>query len=255
MDTQTAPRNRIHPLVATAAVAVTLASAVGVAAMTGMLPSGTARQGAPALVSQIPAPPPQPIVVAAPEPVPAPAPVVQPAPKPVVKAAPVAKPKPVRHEQVHVAQAPQQEAPRYEPQPLPQVAPQEPAVPHDYRPARVAAARSVCQDCGVVESMREIAQKGEGTGLGAVAGGVLGAVLGHQVGGGKGRQVATVVGAAGGAYGGHQVEKNARGTKTYEVSVRMEDGGYRTVAFDSAPTWRAGDRVRVVNGTLQSNPG
>ena len=109
-------------------------------------------------------------------------------------------------------------------------------------------------DCGVVDSMREVVKQGEGSGIGAVAGGVLGAVVGHQVGGGTGKKIATVLGAAGGAYGGHQVEKNQRSTKSYEVSVRMEDGGYRTVSFETAPTWRTGDRVRVINGTLQSNP-
>jgi len=128
-----------------------------------------------------------------------------------------------------------------------------PAVPPDYRPAPVAAAKPICLDCGVVESMREVEKKGEGSGLGAVAGGVLGAIVGHQVGGGGGKKIATVLGAAGGAYGGHQVEKIERSTKTYQVGVRMEDGGYRTVTFESTPTWRAGDRVRVVNGTLQSN--
>jgi len=40
------PNNRIHPLVAAAAVAVTLASLVGVAAMTGLFPSSNIDAGA-----------------------------------------------------------------------------------------------------------------------------------------------------------------------------------------------------------------
>src|SRR5262245_39806246 len=70
-------------------------------------------------------------------------------------------------------------------------------------PAPVAASKprlvaSVpCRDCGVVQSVREIKQQGEGTGAGAVVGGVVGGVLGHQVGGGRGKDVATAVGVVG----------------------------------------------------------
>jgi outer membrane lipoprotein SlyB len=102
----------------------------------------------------------------------------------------------------------------------------------------------------VVESVREVKQQGEGSGLGAVAGGVLGGVLGHQVGGGTGKKVATVAGALGGAFAGHQVEKSARSATKYEVLVRFEDGGTQVVTQDQAPVWRAGDKVRVANGAI-----
>jgi outer membrane lipoprotein SlyB len=105
---------------------------------------------------------------------------------------------------------------------------------------------------GTIESVREIAQPGEGTGLGAIAGGVLGGVLGSQFGHGNGRKVLTVAGAAGGAYAGHQVEKQVRGTKRWEITVRMDSGALRTVPMDSEPVWRAGDRVRVINGQLEA---
>ena len=48
--------------------------------------------------------------------------------------------------------------------------------------ARTAPAKVRCAECGVIESMREIDVRGEGTGLGAVGGAVVGGVLGHQVG-------------------------------------------------------------------------
>jgi outer membrane lipoprotein SlyB len=250
METQTVPRSGLHPLVATAAVAVTIASAVGIAAMTGMLPGSAAKHVEPALVAQAPAvapapAPQQPAVVAAPEP----APVA----RPVARATP--KPKPVVHHQAaSVPPAPQPEPVQVAQAPAPGTYP---PVPPDYRPAPppapVAAPKPVCNDCGTVDSMREVASKGEGTGLGAVAGGIGGLILGHQVGGGAGNKIATVLGAAGGAYAGHQLEKNARSTKSYEVGVRMDDGTYRTVALASAPTWRAGDHVRVVNGTLEAD--
>ncbi len=252
METQPPPRSRLHPLVATAAVAVTIASAVGIAAITGVLPSGAAKQTEHALVAQAPATvptfAPPPVVMAAPEPAPTPAPVA----KPVVKAAPP-KPKPVVHRDAPVHQEPVQVAQAAAP-------PREmyPPVSPDYQPVQAqapaphAAPRPVCFDCGTVESMREVDKKGEGTGLGAVAGGIGGLIIGKQLGNGTGSKIASVLGAAGGAYAGHQIEKNARTTKTYEIAVRMEDGTYRTIPSTSQPTWRAGDHVRIVNGALQS---
>ncbi len=118
-------------------------------------------------------------------------------------------------------------------------------------PAQVAQAR--CAECGVIESVREIATKGAGTGIGAVGGAVVGGVLGHQVGGGRGQDIATVVGAVGGAVAGHEIEKRAKSGKSYEITVRFEDGSSRVIQEANAPTWRTGDRVKVINGVIQSN--
>jgi outer membrane lipoprotein SlyB len=114
-------------------------------------------------------------------------------------------------------------------------------------PPAVAAAR--CTDCGVVDSVRAVEVKGEGSGLGAVAGGVLGGVLGNQVGGGSGRTAMTVVGAGAGAYAGNEVEKNMKKSVSYEIRVRMDDSSYRT--FHSAqPDVGVGQRVKVRDGQL-----
>ncbi|MGL4575555.1 MAG: glycine zipper 2TM domain-containing protein [Burkholderiaceae bacterium] len=123
------------------------------------------------------------------------------------------------------------------------------------RPAAVAEAQPrqmpvVAQNVGVVESVREIKTPGQGTGLGAVAGGVLGGVLGNQVGGGSGKKAMTVIGAVGGGVLGNHVEKNARATTSYNVTVRMDNGERRTVSLASASAWRVGDRVKVENGQL-----
>ena len=121
-------------------------------------------------------------------------------------------------------------------------------------PVQVASAAQVkCSDCGVVESVRELEVKGEGTGLGAVGGAVVGGVLGNQVGGGRGKDVATVVGAVGGVVAGNEIEKRVRATKAYEVSIRMDDGSTRTVREATLPTWRAGDRVKLIDGAIRSN--
>ena len=209
MDTPSG--RKLHPLVATAAVAVIVLSAAGVAAFTGLLP-GT--HGAPnpeeATVASAPS---QPEASQAQEPPPAP----RPAPKRVANAAP--------HRE----------------------APAQPRAPAQ----QVAEAKPACADCGVVESVREVEVKGQGTGLGAVAGGVLGGVLGHQMGNGRGKDVMTVLGAAGGAVAGHQVEKQVRATKHWEVAVRMESGALRTVSSSVQPPWQPGDHVRVVNDALE----
>lgn len=116
-------------------------------------------------------------------------------------------------------------------------------------PPAVAAAR--CTDCGVVDSVRAVEVKGEGSGLGAVAGGVVGGILGNQVGGGRGRTAMTVVGAGAGAYAGHEVEKTMKKNVSYEIRVRMDDNSYRN--FQSTqPDVAVGQRVKVRDGQLVS---
>lgn len=105
----------------------------------------------------------------------------------------------------------------------------------------------------MVQSVREIETKGEGSGLGAAGGAVVGGVLGHQIGGGRGQDIATVVGAVGGAVAGNEIEKRVKSDKSYEISIRFEDGSSRVVNEAGATSWRSGDRVRVVNGVIQSN--
>ena len=119
--------------------------------------------------------------------------------------------------------------------------------------ANSASAKVKCAECGVIASVREIEHRGEGTGLGAVGGAVVGGVLGNQVGRGRSNDVATVVGAVGGAVVGNQIEKQVKSTKSYEITVRLDDGSIRVVSQATAPSWRAGDKVRLVNGVLQSN--
>jgi outer membrane lipoprotein SlyB len=109
---------------------------------------------------------------------------------------------------------------------------------------------SSCGNCGVVESIRAIEVKGEGSGLGVVAGGVTGALLGNNIGHGNGRTAATVLGAAGGAYTGNEIEKNTKKHTSYRVRVRMGDDTVRTLYQRQVPDVSTGDRVRVVDGTI-----
>jgi outer membrane lipoprotein SlyB len=116
--------------------------------------------------------------------------------------------------------------------------------------AEQPVAKKECADCGVVVAVRQVEQKGQGTGLGAVVGGVAGAVVGHNISDGK--DLGTVVGAAGGAVAGHQIERHARTTKHYEVQVRMPDGKVKSVRFSTQPAWKSGDKVRLQDGKLVS---
>jgi len=216
-------RSRINPLVAVAAVSVTLFSLIGVAVMTGLVP--TSRSGD-SPIEQAPqaakaAPP------AAAARAPASTTSADTPPKRMAPAETVARPAPVR-----TAPPPVQTA----------------------ATAPSAPAPVVCATCGTVSAVRVIQQQGEGSGLGAVAGGVAGAVLGNQVGGGSGRTIATIAGAAGGAFAGHQVERHVKSGKQHEVVVRMNDGSSRNFTYDTEPSFRPGDKVRITdNGTLTTN--
>jgi outer membrane lipoprotein SlyB len=141
-----------------------------------------------------------------------------------------------------------------EPEPEPLPAPR-PVTRAPVEPVPVAEAkpdRNWCSNCGNIESVRTITQRAEGSGLGAAGGAVLGGLLGNQIGGGSGRQLATVAGAVGGAVVGNQVEGNMKATHSYEIRVRLDDGSQRTFRQTSTPSWRTGDRVRIVKGRLRS---
>lgn len=204
--------HKINPLVAIAAVSVTVFSLVGIGIMTGLVPNSFSRNSESALQTETAD----------------------------AKAAKTATEPASVPSSASAPSKPKAEAKRPT-----QVATQTPSAP-----AEQARAAAVCTSCGVVASVNTIAQKGEGSGLGAIAGGVLGGVLGHQVGGGTGKKIATVAGAAGGAYAGHQVEKNMKSTTSYEVIVNMDDGTTRTFSYDTPPAFQSGAKVRVVNGVL-----
>jgi outer membrane lipoprotein SlyB len=104
---------------------------------------------------------------------------------------------------------------------------------------------------GTIDSIQITRVNSGGSGVGAVAGGLVGALLGNQVGSGSGRKAATVVGAVGGAVAGNEIEKSrGQGQDAYQVSVRLDNGEYRTVVQDNATDLRVGNRVRVVDGRV-----
>jgi len=115
-------------------------------------------------------------------------------------------------------------------------------------PPMVAA---ICRECAVIEEVREVEKAGQASGAGAVGGAVVGGVVGHQMGGGRGKDVATVLGALGGGLAGHAIEKNAKKTVEYQIVIRYEDGTKGLFTQATPPTWRSGDKVKVINGVIQ----
>ncbi len=226
---ETTSKSRIHPLVASAAVAIILVCLVGVAAITGLIP-GVRSANAPAS---------QPLVAAN---------------------APLAVPAGVSADEKAALQRDADNAAHEERLARERADKAAAAARSAQRSANNAAAADVpynppvaaiCENCGRVESIREIRHAAKPSGLGIAAGAVLGGILGNQVGGGTGRTVATVAGAVGGGYAGNEVEKRTHTTNSYEVVVRMENGSVREFT-QSGEGWQVGDRVRVVNGALRS---
>jgi outer membrane lipoprotein SlyB len=109
-----------------------------------------------------------------------------------------------------------------------------------------------CTNCGVVEGVRAVQRKGQGSGVGMVAGGVIGGALGNQVGHGNGKAAMTVLGAIGGGFAGNEVEKRMHSETVYEVRVRLDDGSVRTLTERTAPT--PGSRVAVEGNSLRVLP-
>ena len=203
---------RTHPLVIIAAVAITLFSLVGIGAVLGWIPTSVGTPGA----ASTP-------LAQAPE-----QPAAQPEPAKPVEHQPVVRPKPVvRSEPPHLAARA--------------------AVP----PPPPVVVAAICRECAVIEEVREVEKAGQASGAGAVGGAVVGGVVGHQMGGGRGKDFATILGALGGGLAGNAIEKNAKKTVEYQIVIRYEDGTKGLFTQVTPPSWRSGDKVKVINGVIQ----
>jgi outer membrane lipoprotein SlyB len=220
------PRSRIHPLIAAAAVAVIVVSSVGVAALTGILPSSKAVPAAvtaPALIDTQPSDSLNGL---------------KPNVEPQASSAAPARPVTVTHHH-HVAPPPQ----NYASNEINRV-PAGPAFP---------AAPAVDPYAGQVVSINAVRTAEPTTGLGALGGAVLGGFAGTQIGNGHGRTAATIVGALGGGLAGNTVEHAVHKATTYDVQVRMEDGSYRNFSYQTDPGLQTGQRVHVSGDSLTAS--
>lgn len=228
---------KMHPLVAAAAASVIIVSLVGTAAIMDWLPNSTSKE-APEM-SATPATAPGAVADSTPGATPA-ATATAEAPAPAAPKARATAPQ--RKPATQMAAAPQ-------PAPVPA---QAGATPQPM-PQQVVQAQPICEVCGKVEGVRTIETAAKPSGVGVVAGAVVGGLLGNQVGGGTGKTLATVAGAVGGGYAGNEIEKRTRKGTAWEVDVRMENGEKRSFKYETQPSWRAGDRVKVVNNSLAAD--
>jgi outer membrane lipoprotein SlyB len=232
-------QRRLHPLVATAAGAVIVASLVATAAMTGLFPKASSN-GAQNPQTQTAAVAQQPVVDSA-----------APSPAQPTAAQQQAAQQQAAQQQAAQRQAAQQQAAQQAA--AQQQAQQAPAQPQPAQPSyaqQPAQHPAYCSTCGTVESISAIKQEGHGTGIGAVGGAVAGGVVGNQFGRGGGRTAMTLLGALGGGLAGNSVEKHIRSETDYSVHVRMENGKTRTFTYKNAPPFAQGQRVHIQNGTL-----
>ncbi|WP_179402417.1 glycine zipper 2TM domain-containing protein [Burkholderia guangdongensis] len=243
MDNQiptTPERKRLHPLVATAAGAVIVASLAATAAVTGLFPKASSSdaqngQTQAAMIASQPA-----IDTSAPANAALAAQAQQQAAQPVAPSvsqpAPIVRtePRPVEHRVVHHHHEPVPQPPQYAQQ------------GYNQPPAQPA----YCQSCGTIVAVTPIRTPGQSTGIGAVGGAAAGGFLGNQFGHGNGRAAMTVLGALGGGLAGNQVEKQVRAETDYQVQVQMQDGATRTFTYRNPPPFGQGQRVRIENGSL-----
>lgn len=238
-----------HPLLLIAAASVTLLSLTGVGVLSGWLPGAVAHGAAPTQLTSVPAAPQTSVQrnVTVPQ----------------EKARKQAKSVESEHVSVHrnvPAPAPAASTPTIAVLPAPTNSAVPPAPTYvaaspeaSYRVATPAPAK--CNECGVVETVREIAIEPKASGGGAIAGGLVGGLIANQIGKGSARTIATILGVAGGAYGGNYIEKSLRTSNRYEVLVRFDDDSTRTFSSESMPSWQSGDRVKLQNGLLTIGSG
>jgi uncharacterized protein YcfJ len=166
------PSNRIHPLMAGAAVSVMLVSLLGAAAIAGILPNSHGNAAEQARIAAETA------AIA-----PAPAATQQ------VAAAPAAVKEVVQYKTVVHHQYVQHRPAPARAQPV-QVAQAEPA--RQYSPAPV---------------YQQSAPAAQNSPVGIGVGAVVGGLLGSQVGGGNGKTLATIAGVVGGGFVGNEIAK------------------------------------------------
>jgi len=235
----------MHPLIATAAGAVIIASLAATAAITGLFPkaSSSGAQTDQTQAAQVTS---------------------QPSQQVVDSAAPANPNTYAQQQQPQAAQAEQAQQPQpqtdAQAQPAPAVAAPTPAqaqYAQQQQPAQAGQYAqqpppqpAYCASCGTVVAISAVRQEGHGTGVGAVGGAVVGGLVGNQFGGGVGRGAMTVLGAVGGGFAGNAVEKNIRSTTAYSVHVRLESGKNRYFTYHQAPPFQQGERVHIENGAL-----
>jgi outer membrane lipoprotein SlyB len=94
------------------------------------------------------------------------------------------------------------------------------------RPLAQHAQAAACKHCGVIESIRMVEIQSDAIGRGAFAG------------------------AAGGIDAPKANESNVKRTTAYRITLRMDDGTYRTLSQAQTPRFAVGERARIAKGLV-----
>ncbi len=105
-----------------------------------------------------------------------------------------------------------------------------------------------CADCDQIKSVPGIVTHGEGTSHSVVNGRVVDGAVGNPTNASRGKEFTTV----GGAVTSIDIENQAKSTKNFGITFRLDDGSSRRLDEANAPMWYTGDQVEVTNGTIQS---
>ncbi len=99
---------------------------------------------------------------------------------------------------------------------------------------------------GVVESVRTVKLDGTKSPVGTIAGGAIGGIAGSSIGGGRGSAIAAVIGAVAGGLAGSAAEEAVTRKDALEITIKVDGGGLIAIVQESDETFKAGDRVRIV---------
>jgi hypothetical protein len=100
-----------------------------------------------------------------------------------------------------------------------------------------------CALCGTIESIRSMEVLDQVSAPVDAAGSKSGTEAGA-------RSATSVLDTLSNVVTGNAADKNTRKRLVYRVTLRMDDGSFRTISLPSPPAFTVGDKVRVVEGRL-----
>jgi outer membrane lipoprotein SlyB len=101
---------------------------------------------------------------------------------------------------------------------------------------------------GVVEGARPVKIEGTKSAIGTGAGTLAGGIAGSSTGQGRGSAIGAVVGAVVGGITGAAMEEGMTRENGMEITVRLESGRLISVVQAGNEEFKAGDKVRVLQG-------
>lgn len=100
---------------------------------------------------------------------------------------------------------------------------------------------------GTVESVRNVAIANPDSGIGTMSGAALGGLAGSEVGHGKGAAAVGILGAVAGGVLGNRVEDQVNKRPGLEITVKLDNGDYKSITQTADEIFRPGERVRLLS--------